>query len=56
MTPEEIRKNAPDGATHYKDYNGFISYYKFGHRHSFFWNIDYWSATYINILLFAEPL
>lgn len=28
MTLEEIKKNAPDGATHYREYNaGYIEYY-----------------------------
>lgn len=29
MTLEEIRKNAPEGATHYDDPLGFIMYYKY---------------------------
>jgi len=56
ITLDEIRSKAPDGATHYKKYGSYVSYYKFGHRCSFFWNIDSWSATYIDILSFAKPL
>ena len=56
MTIDEIRKKAPVGATHYKTHENHDSYYKFGHRCSFFWNIDSWSATYIDILSFAKPL
>lgn len=56
MTEQEIKANAPEGTTHYKTYENHVSYYKFGHRCSFFWNIDSWSATYIDILSFAKPL
>lgn len=28
MTPEQIKANAPDGATHYKIDSGYILYYK----------------------------
>lgn len=36
MTKQQIKDNAPHGATHYKIYDNYVSYYKFGHRHSFF--------------------
>lgn len=56
MTIEEIRNNAPSGATHYKTHDGYVSYYKFGQGCSFFWNIDSWSTTYIDIIPFTKPL
>ena len=38
MTIEEIRKNAPDGATHYEIDGRFIYYYKFNNINLSIWN------------------
>lgn len=32
MTPQQIKANAPEGATHYDDPLGFIMYYKHSHE------------------------
>lgn len=56
MTIEEIRKNAPEGATHYKDYGGVVAYYKITPKHSFFWNCNYWAVSYRDLLSFSKLL
>lgn len=57
MTTEDIKRNAPEGATHYKDYNGVtICYYKITPTHSFFWNFNYWAVSYRDLEAFSEPL
>ena len=38
MTIEEIRKNAPKGATHYEIDSRFIYYYKFNNSNLSIWN------------------
>ena len=38
MTIEEIRKNAPDGSTHYEIDGRFIYYYKFNNSNLSIWN------------------
>ena len=41
MTIDEIKKNAPDGATHYRRYNrGKVKYYKLT---GVFWSVWYFS-------------
>ena len=42
MTIEEIRKNAPDGATHYSTYGGFVIYHKFQDKGIYVWDCDHW--------------
>lgn len=56
MTEQQIKDNAPDGATHYRDYGGSVAYYKITSAHKFFWNFNYWAITYRDVGKFAQPL
>ena len=42
MNIDEIRKNAPNGATHYKIYGGFAFYHKFNNKRIYVWDCDHW--------------
>ncbi|MEG2271523.1 MAG: hypothetical protein RSC05_04560 [Acinetobacter sp.] len=55
MTIEEIRKNAPDGVTHYLDCAD-IFYYKRENGLLFFWNVYDWSVTYRDLTKSLIPL
>lgn len=44
MTPEEIKRNAPEGATHYMFNDGFIYYYKLVDDFLYFWS--YYGNSY----------
>lgn len=41
MTIEEIRKNAPDGATHYDDYGGYYKVSFFTYKWMGEWSCDW---------------
>lgn len=43
---EEIRKNAPIGATHYIEINSVFYYYKYSKGFLYFFNEVDWSITY----------
>lgn len=42
MTIEEIRKNAPKGATHYRQFSSSIRYVKYTGDIDYFWTNDGW--------------
>jgi hypothetical protein len=56
MTIDQIRENAPEGATHYHNFDGGVAYFKIPYIGvNLFWNVFGWSATYRDIG-YAKPL
>lgn len=54
MTIEEIRKNAPEGATHYIDDDGFFDYYKIENDEMYGFNNRNWIKLFPYVLNFHK--
>lgn len=42
MTNQQVKDNAPKGATHYSTYGGFVIYHKFQDKGIYVWDYDHW--------------
>jgi hypothetical protein len=54
LTPQQIKDNAPEGATHY--YNGL--YYKNNEGSVFIWDTNHWRELWLGIddMTYLDPL